>query len=271
MTYPHCLLRTVLVFVVLGYGVTLCGREPPQTNCLVLEECSDILRRASDTEYTHKTHVVPEEGVYHLDCSGFLCYLLGRISPEALGQVPIEAKHPRQRAVTFHTAFSSAGTGSEQLWKKIPRLVDALPGDFIAWRKVVTPAEGNTGHCGVIWERPVREADGTIRVRILDSCISGHGSDRRNDPKLSGLGLGTMWFVVNAKGEPVGYHWASRSDPVTKCPVAVARLIRLGKSKASGESNEPDAGVGTASGNRRLLTHLLLVYRSCFGYAHAVY
>ena len=231
MTRPSRFLFIVFILAFCGCSKASADNRIPKINQLVVHQCAGILKNTRDTKYDHKTHIKPEKGIYHCDCSGFLCYFLSQFSPEALAVVPIESRCRRQRAVTFHTAFSSNSEKTKPFWKPICRMKDALPGDFFAWRVVVIPKHGNSGHCGIIWEKPVRESDGSYRVRILDSTTTGHKDDRRIDPKKTGLALGTMWFVVNKKGEPIGYHWTKPSAQPTMRPIAIGRLIQIPKVK----------------------------------------
>ncbi|MEA3434914.1 MAG: hypothetical protein U9R43_00510 [Thermodesulfobacteriota bacterium] len=124
----------------------------------------------------------------------------------------------------FYSVFSTASEkGNCGVWQRIPRLLDAMPGDFIAWRKLAVPKKGNSGHIVMIMEKPVEEKDGTVRIVVFDSSKSTHAKDSR--PKgTSGVGIGTMWFSVDKTGAPVSYFWSSRKKKPKNLPIAIGRL-----------------------------------------------
>jgi hypothetical protein len=54
-----------------------------------------LLGDIHETHYQHKTYVVQSAGIYDMDCSGFVDYLLKRVAPEQYVHLPIEPGHPR--------------------------------------------------------------------------------------------------------------------------------------------------------------------------------
>jgi hypothetical protein len=164
-------------------------------------------------------------GRYNLDCSGLATLILQRVAPAQLRAVRHAENHSRPRAFEFYEAFLAAPTNAVSGWQRVPRLLAARPGDFIAWRKVkIVPGE-STGHIVVVDAVPVAETNGTVRVAVIDSTTAPHANDTRRSG-VTGVGRGTMWFVVNAAGEPVG---TLRKDPTDKprqpVPIAIGRAV----------------------------------------------
>ncbi|MCD4733673.1 hypothetical protein K8R78_05490 [bacterium] len=113
----------------------------------ILAQAGKVIANLKITRYSHRTKVDEKIGLYALDCSGLAFFLLQKAAPNALASIPIEKGRIRPRAVMFYSAFSTASEkGNCGVWQRIPRLLDAMPGDFIAWRKLAVPKKGNSGH-----------------------------------------------------------------------------------------------------------------------------
>jgi hypothetical protein len=61
-----------------------------------------LVSGVKETHYQHKTHVDTSQGVYDLDCSGLVDYLLKRVAPDRFAQIPIEPGHSRPRQVIYY-------------------------------------------------------------------------------------------------------------------------------------------------------------------------
>ena len=194
----------------------------------VLAEARRILANAKTSQYSHKTKVDEENGSYALDCSGLAVLILKRVAPEQLASLPKNGKS-RPRAVEFHTAFAAAPTGERGAkgWRRIEKLMDARPGDFIVWRKEEIKPGDSTGHVVLVDQAPVEDEGGRARVVVVDSTGNSHADDSRSDGE-NGVGRGTMWFDVDAAGRPVAYRWKSRNGPSHKTPIAIGRVTTYG-------------------------------------------
>ncbi len=190
----------------------------------VLAAAENVLKNLRETAYDHTPEVDEKAGRYRLDCSGLAAYLLRSAASWSLAAVPVGRGKSRPRAVDFTAIFACARNTPVPGWEAVPRVVDALPGDFIAWRREVLPEKGNTGHIVMILEKPVRESDGTVRVRIFDATTGPHGDDTRPEG-TTGVGVGTMWFRVDARGRPVAYHWSTRHYKPRTEPIALGRAV----------------------------------------------
>lgn len=211
---------------VLGRGGEAVVEQAPAER--VLAEARRILANAKTSQYSHKTKVDEENGSYALDCSGLAVLILKRVAPEQLASVPKNGKS-RPRAVEFHTAFAAAPTDQKGAkgWRRIEKLMDARPGDFIVWRKEEIKPGDSTGHVVLVNQAPVEDEGGRVRIVVIDSTGSGHADDTRGDGE-NGVGRGTMWFDVDADGRPVAYRWKSRNGPSHKAPIAVGRVTTYG-------------------------------------------
>jgi hypothetical protein len=181
----------------------------------------NILTNLHSSHYSHRTKVDTEEGVYELDCSGLGCLLLKKAAPVSLKQLPIEKGYRRARAVSFYSAFTNATELPNAPWQRIPRLADAQPGDFIAWRKWTIPPHKTTGHVMVVMSKPLQEADGSLRVTVFDSTSSPHAQDSRTNS--TGIGTGTVWFLVNQFGQPTAFRSSDKDKGFHRYPIAVGR------------------------------------------------
>jgi hypothetical protein len=174
----------------------------------VAAEAARIVANVRTAVYSHSTKTDEAAGVYELDCSGLVRYVLRRTSPGHLAAVVAETAETSTlpRAVEFYSVFKARlDTGLPRGgWAAVPRLLDARPGDIIAWRLPVA-LPGNSGHIVIVAATPVAEPDGSVRVVVIDSTTTPHDSDTRA-PGATGVGSGTMWFRVDAAGAPVAYR-----------------------------------------------------------------
>ena len=201
--------------------------EPQSPGSRILCQAKQILSSLKSTHYSHKTNVNESSGSYILDCSAFVCYILGCAAPGSIASVPVDPNHRQAQAKNFYDAFSNAPTVSaKDGWQRIIRLMDAEPGDLIAWRKDPVAQKGNTGHIVIVLEKPVEEKDGAIRIIALDSSRSGHAQDTRRKG-TSGVGFGVMWFRVDQAGAPIALHWSSPEKKQITVPVAIGRAMTI--------------------------------------------
>ena len=193
----------------------------------VSAELHRILANLKYTEYSHPTLVDEGRGDYRCDCSGLACYVLSRQLPEHYQKIPIAPGQKRQRAMDFY-AFFAGLPGDEKGrdgWRQVVRIVDALPGDVIAWR-ALEPKVNNTGHVVLVDGVPQVMADGQVRVTIIDSTTNPHENDTRS-PGQTGIGRGTMYFTVDREGKPIGYRSVGPQGKLYERPIAIGRPVPL--------------------------------------------
>lgn len=189
----------------------------------VHKEAVRILNSIQLTEYRHKTDIDEDKGAYYCDCSGFVGYVLNRTVAKEDEKGPFGDGRKQPRAMDYEKGFAKApekaGKGG---WQQVVRLVDARPGDVIAWRHE-KPKPGNTGHVVIVDQKPVVEKDGLVRVAIIDSTtlpstdLDGKGK--------SGIGRRTMWFTVDTNCRAVGSVRRSRTSKPKVEPISIGRAL----------------------------------------------
>jgi hypothetical protein len=159
------------------------------------------------TEYQHLTQVDESKGEFRFDCSGFLCYALSRIDPEALEALPV-SREKRPLAQDFFAHFAGLDERARGPWKTVKYPIHLKPGDVVSWLKPPGNDSHNTGHLMLVREparwNPARPDE--ILVPILDSTSSPHAEDGRTRDR-TGLGQGTIGIIVDAKGRAIAYRW----------------------------------------------------------------
>ena len=183
-----------------------------------------LLSGMRETHYQHSTHVDRAGGVYDMDCSGFVDYLLKRIAPAQFAQLRIEPGHARPRAAMYFELFKRLHKSPLPGWEAVQKLGDARRGDIIAWQLVSSTQEpGDTGHVVIVAAAPIEQTDGLFRVEVYDSSGIRHDDDSRAEG-TNGVGKGVITFRVDAFGEPVGFQFNSRAHFHGE-PIAIGRLV----------------------------------------------
>jgi hypothetical protein len=180
-----------------------------------------LVSSVKETHYQHKTHVDVSQGVYDLDCSGLVDYLLKRVAPDRFAQIPIEPGHSRPRAVMYYQFISGLNQQPATGWVAVQKLGDAKRGDIIAWEKTAS-SEGDTGHVVIVAQDPVRQPDGLYAVAVYDSSGIHHEQDTRS-PTTSGVGRGIIFFRVSEAGQPTAFQFNRRAN-FHEEPIAIGRL-----------------------------------------------
>ena len=187
----------------------------------LLAEAEHISSTMSGTSYSHRTRV--EGGVYDVDCSGFVDYLLGRVSPAALGE--LRGATVRRPLAKHFVQFLEALPKSEH-WQRVARVSDLEPGDVVAWLKPVDVTSTNTGHVMVVAGRAERRASGGFVVPIIDSSAAPHGKrDPRQRAGTTGIGRGEIVLEVDESGAPLAYRWSSsKGSPRHETAIVLGRV-----------------------------------------------
>jgi len=199
----------------------------------VHDEAVRILESIKQTEYRHQTDIDEQKGAYYCDCSGFVGYVLNRTVAKDNDKGPFGDGKKRPLAMDYEKGFESAPAKVEDgaRWLKIERLMDARPGDVIAWRHEV-PKPGNTGHVVIVAERPKVEDDGLVRVVVIDSTTKPQVDDTRA-AGTSGIGRGTMWFKVDDQGRATAYlRGSTKAEPKSES-ISIGRALPVSKKTAS--------------------------------------
>jgi hypothetical protein len=184
-----------------------------------------LLSDVRETHYQHKTNIDRAAGVYDMDCSGLVDYLLKRIAPKKFRQLPVEPGHARPRAAMYFQFLDRLRRQPFPGWEAVRQLGDAKRGDIIAWElEASTQEPGDTGHVVIVAAVPVLETKDFYRVEVYDSSGIHHDDDSRLE-HTSGVGEGIITFRVNESGEPIAFQFNSRAHFYTE-PIAIGRLVQ---------------------------------------------
>lgn len=200
--------------------------SPPATagTAALLASAQTQLSGMRQSDYQHETAVDVATGRYDYDCSGFIDYTLGQVSPAALAEIPTTASARRALAQDFEGFFSRLGPGDPQ-WTRVTTVPEIRPGDVVAWLISPDTQSRDTGHVMIAATAP--EADPTIsgayRLQIIDSTTSPHADDSRTNG-ATGLGTGWIGLAVDAQGRPTGFYWQAGREPDEPTTIAIGRL-----------------------------------------------
>lgn len=218
------------------HGQELVGDRPANAATQSIhQETRRILANINKTIYQHSTAINEEQGIYRCDCSGLGLYILNQTVARNDPRGPLGDGRKRPKAVHFENAFAAASTEPNNAgrWQRIERLLDARPGDIIAWRRPKR-MPGHTGHVVMVDQTPVKEASGVVRVVVIDSTTRPHADDTRSSG-ITGIGRGTLWFTIDADGRPVGHiRGAADNEPVIE-PIAIGRANEPREATAGGQ------------------------------------
>jgi len=175
--------------------------RPSQSESPVLAEATRILNAVKSTTYVHKAEVDEDAGIYNMDCSHFVGYVLARVGSDALKEIPKEPKHKYPRAFLFCDFFRDI-PASSLYWGRVKTLAEAQPGDIIAWRMADLDPKKDTGHVAILKARPESIGGATYTISVIDASEVRHFSDSRTDGQ-TGIGTGMLQIHVDANGEPI--------------------------------------------------------------------
>ena len=170
---------------------------------------------------------------YYCDCSGFVGYVLNRTVAKDDQKGPFGDGKMRPLAMHYEKGFAKSSEKFDEAdrWQQVVRLIDARPGDVIAWRRE-KPKPGNTGHVVIVDQKPVVEKDGLVRVEIIDSTTLP-SSDLAGKGK-SGVGRRTMWFTVDKEGRPLGTVRGKRTAKPKVEAISIGRALPATENRAAG-------------------------------------
>lgn len=200
------------------------GEPATKASKKLLELVASIDSTRTDTVYSHSTRVRRKAGIYHFDCSGMINWMLERVSSKALETLDRE----RPVAASYVRVIQKSPTSkSRGGWQQIADIEDVEPGDVFAWRRPKDwPKGGNSGHVGLVTARPskVPYLENAYVVRVVDSTRWRHQDDTRGEGE-TGFGMGTILFMTDGNGHPIGYAWfGSESNGYYETDVVFGRV-----------------------------------------------
>ena len=160
--------------------------------------------------------------------SGFVSYVLQRVTPERYAEIPKETTQNRPRAFKYYEFFAALPVGPSDGWQRLERLRNIKSGDIIAWRfKQIEPGK-DTGHVLIVAGEPEWLTDGNVAVPLYDSAATPHFEDSRDvsGESHSGVGSGTLLFEVDDNESPVAVQF-SPSAKFLHHQIAIGSLADL--------------------------------------------
>ena len=226
--------------------------DPPGS--VFAERIEGVLSAMKETAYQHTTEIDLRNGSVKCDCSGLIGFMLRQDFPEAYLSLDGEESPWRKRplSVTYYETFVAAGDQNNRgPWRRVVKLMDAQPGDIMAWRKKKIRQGSTTGHTCMIAGRPQLQPDGTVRVRLIDSTRGSYANDTR-PTGTTGVGAGIKTFIVSKAGEPAGYFVDDRR---VTARIAIGRIIslqpQLTRQKSALSPDSSFIGLNIAAAERR--------------------
>jgi hypothetical protein len=224
----HFAARTFFILASIFAGpfssLTAAGADDAKLGQNIADAAQALIAGIRETHYQHKTHAVPSDGIYDMDCSGFADYLLKRVAPAQYAHLPVETGHPRPRAATYFDFFHGLPNNPVAGWRSIDQLADARRGDIMAWAlEASTQKPGDTGHVVIVAAPPVSTNAREYRVTVYDSSGIRHDEDSRPEG-TSGIGKGVITLRVDDHGTPVGFRFNSRAHFHLE-QIAIGRIL----------------------------------------------
>jgi len=144
--------------------------------------------------------------------------------------VVARSKDRRPLARDYYWEIARTRAKAARGWARVERVMDARPGDVVAWLKPPEVRSTNTGHVAFIVEppEPSRLIDGGYLLRIADASRYYHEDDEREELGRSGFGIGTILIVADPVSHaPVAYGWfGERSAWILPAQIAIGRPTR---------------------------------------------
>jgi hypothetical protein len=92
---------------------------------MLADRASDVLATVKQSRYVHTQSVDAAAGIYDVDCSGFVSWILQQIALRHLQQVPVDDRAGRPLARDYYQFFASRSDETKQGWQQISGLGNA--------------------------------------------------------------------------------------------------------------------------------------------------
>lgn len=179
------------------------------------------------------THWDDAKGVYILDCSRYIDYLLEAMHPEAYSSLVSSSGSDQPNSRHYYDFFSNLSNDGQEYWNKIEHVEQLQAGDILVFQYKNSRKRTTGGHVMVVMDKPIRDSDAFL-VRVADSARGAHSEDTR-EPHDSGIGIGTLLLQANPKtGRPSAFAWTFHSYWQHNVNFAMARPVDVGLEKKFG-------------------------------------
>lgn len=152
------------------------------------------------------THFDASQGIYIVDCSGYVDNTLHEVYPNAYSSLVSWSGSEKPNSEHYYDFFKDLSANSDEYWSKVEDIEKLQPGDILVFRYKNSHGSSSGGHVMVVMDKPVRDDDAYV-VSVADSAPAGHSQDTR-PASYSGIGIGKLLLKVNPKtGKPSAYAW----------------------------------------------------------------
>jgi cell wall-associated NlpC family hydrolase len=165
----------------------------------------------------------PQNGVYMLDCSGYVDNLLHQSSPKAYSILAQWSGSYKPNSEHYYNFFNRLGpNGPTYTWNKVTSPQELQAGDILVFRYKNSHGGSRGGHVMLVMDKAEGNSN-IVRVRVADSAATGHSADTRGT-RASGIGIGTLLLKVDpATGQPYAFAWRVDSPWNTRVSIAMGR------------------------------------------------
>lgn len=170
------------------------------------------------------TQVDTQRGVYIVDCSTYVDYILKTVYPHAFFSLVDSTGADKPTTQHYYNFFTELADDSKNYWDRIDEVEQLRPGDILVFRNK-SRMRSVGGHVMVVMNKPIRDIDSFL-VRVADSAPVGHTHDTRPS-HVSGIGIGTLLLKVDHSGQPFAYAWKVGSQWKRNVNFAMARPIDM--------------------------------------------
>jgi len=184
-----------------------------------------VVGALTETHYAHTIHIEAAAGIFDVDCSGFVSYLLRQVARRHYEMVAESTADPRPLARDYYVFAAALAPSIQHGWRRILRLSDTMPGDIVAW-KLADSSTGDTGHVFAVANAPVTLGDGRYLIPVYDSSSRKHFNDSRGGGPgqfADGVGSGAIGFRTDPAGAPTAFQFNAGAH-VHQAPIAIARI-----------------------------------------------
>lgn len=172
-------------------------------------------------------HIDPSHGVYVVDCSSYVDYILKSMYPHAFTNLTTWSGTEKPTTNDYYQYFTNLSDNKKTQWNTVDDVESLRPGDILVFRYKNKWGNERGGHVMMVMDKPIHQSDAFL-VRVTDSAPAGHSTDTRN-PRTSGIGIGTLLLKVDSKTyAPYAYAWKVGSRWERNVNFAMARPLGIG-------------------------------------------
>lgn len=225
------ILLPFLGFANYSYQPGSCFEEPIfHKNEIILNFSEFIIKSIIYTRYQHINQTFDlGNGIFLANCSGLSNFILENTFPEALEGLAVENTWlwpgtPRPRAAAYYQAFIDADDQTSKaasFWKRIPKIMNTKPGDFIAYREDSFDGNTNSGHVMIVSSYPYLLPDESIAIEVIEASKYKYSNDTRSK---NGVGKGILKFYIDDIGQPIAFSRTLNSGKRLHRQIAIGRL-----------------------------------------------